>query len=43
MAFQLANAPAPELSLHEPGQGLVSIDRYWRDGPAVFVFLRHFG
>jgi hypothetical protein len=43
MAFRTMNAPAPDLSFHEPGQGRVSMSAYWRRGPAVFVFLRHFG
>ena len=43
MALERTRAKAPDVSVLEPGQGLVPISRYWRDGPAVFVFLRHFG
>jgi hypothetical protein len=43
MALQPTDRPAPDLRFFEPGHGEVSMSRYWRDGPAVFVFLRHFG
>jgi len=43
MTLEPANAPGPDLVLHEPGLGRVPLSRYWQDGPAVFVFLRHFG
>ena len=43
MTLQATNAPGPGLALYEPGRGKVPLSRYWQDGPAVFVFLRHFG
>lgn len=43
MSLRATHAAGPDLSLFEPGSGKVSLSRYWRDGPAVFVFLRHFG
>lgn len=43
MTLQRTRSEAPDLSFVEPGRGLVPISRYWGEGPAVFVFLRHFG
>ncbi len=43
MSLQATTGAGPALSLYQPGRGKVSLSRYWRDGPAVFVFLRHFG
>jgi hypothetical protein len=43
MALEPVDALAPKLSFFEPGQGRVEISRYWSRGPAVFVFLRHYG
>jgi hypothetical protein len=43
MSLQETHQPGPDLALYEPGRGKVPLSTYWQDGPAVFVFLRHFG
>jgi len=34
--------PAPELVLGAEG-GDLALSSFWKDGPAVLIFLRHFG
>lgn len=34
---------APDISLSDENGGAVSLRQAWRDGPAVLIFLRHFG
>jgi len=43
MTLLATDAPGPDLALYEPGRGRVALSQFWQDGPAVFVFLRHFG
>jgi hypothetical protein len=43
MTLEPTHWPGPAAEAYEPGRGRVPLSRYWQDGPAVFVFLRHFG
>ena len=40
--LEAVDLPAPELTLEGPS-GNQSLADYWKDRPAVLVFLRHFG
>lgn len=43
MSVLAVGATAPDLALLGDGDREVRLSEYWRRGPVVLVFLRHFG
>ena len=43
MSLEPQSGRAPEVTVHELGRGEVGLSNFWQNGPAVLIFLRHFG
>jgi hypothetical protein len=43
MALDPVDQRAPDATLQGPGDAEVALSDAWREGPAVLLFLRHFG